>query len=79
MPGELPDGWSVERLWHEDSGFEDVSGTPSDTAIAGADQIVVAHQTGEGEEPDYYVIHGADDLETLGDLIDYMMAGYEEA
>jgi hypothetical protein len=64
----LPEGWTVEGLWHDDEHKLEPNSDPSDFDIAAADAIVVRYEDELGV--DYRTIHGALDFEMISDLID---------
>jgi hypothetical protein len=64
----LPDGWSVEGLWHEDERELERNADPTDFDIAASDAIVIRYEDELGV--DYRTVHGALDWEMLGDLIE---------
>lgn len=63
----LPDGWSIEGLWDEDTRTLDHNWDPTNEQIANADAIVIKYEDELGV--DYRTIHGALDWEGIGDLI----------
>jgi hypothetical protein len=67
----LPDGWSVEGLWHESTRELEHNTDPDDWDIEGADAIVIRYEDELGV--DYRTVHGALDWEMLGDLIELVI------
>lgn len=68
----LPDGWAVEGLWrdHEYTDAIDNQTPFTDNQIGHADAIVVSYVEDGWEVPEYVTIHGADDWDSLYDLVD---------
>jgi hypothetical protein len=64
----LPEGWSVEGLWHEDTRELERNADPTDWDIVTADAIVIKYEDELGI--DYRTVHGALDWDMLADLIE---------
>jgi hypothetical protein len=64
----LPDGWSIEGLWDDDRRVLEYKDEYSDWDVLTADAIVIKYEDELGV--DYRTVHGALDLEHLGDLIE---------
>jgi hypothetical protein len=67
----LPEGWSVEGLWHEDARELEHNTDPDDFDIAAADAIVIRYEDELGV--DYRTVHGALDWDALADLIEVVI------
>jgi hypothetical protein len=63
----LPDGWSFAGLWQDDKYNEGTSF--SNDEIAAADAIIV-EWNGPNDQHEYVTLHGADDIDTVSDLIE---------
>jgi hypothetical protein len=76
---DLPEGWAIEGLWDSgDYNESTFSGRDfTDYEIGHADAIVISYVEEGWDEPEYVTIHGADDYESLIDLIqDYDTESY---